>query len=221
MSSSATALDRQVQALGGENHPRARPVETQVLGEHHLIVIAEVRCRAAQLDGQDRNPPPRQPAGDAVNDHPVGEIGEGAARVLVVFEQDDFRQALLTNQLCGQVFEHQRQKAQTRGQTGGQARLDHGAATEKLQAAGLELARVHAKKLVVPTPRQQTPQTRISGGRDAGIGGLQQRRIDADLVQHLIGGRVRGRNFATALHAPVEWRWCLFPTLAEASLVLV
>ncbi len=101
------ALDRRIQAIGGENHPRAWTVESQVFGKHHLVVVAEVRLRAAQLDGQDRNPPPRQPAGHAMHDHPVGEIGEGPARLLFVFQQHDFRQALLADQFRGQVFEHQ------------------------------------------------------------------------------------------------------------------
>jgi hypothetical protein len=76
--------------------------------------------------------------------------------------------------------------------------------TEKCQAAGLEFARIHAKKLVVPTPGQQSPQARIRSGRDTGVGGLQQRRIDADLVQHLFGGSPRGatlqQRFTHQLH---------------------
>ncbi|MNF81613.1 hypothetical protein D3C84_638920 [compost metagenome] len=89
-----------------------------------------------------------------MNNHPVGEIGEGAARWQVVLEQDDLCQALLVNQLGRQVFEHQRQKTQPGLQAGGQGWLGHRASTQERQAAGLQLPWVHAKELVVPAPRQ-------------------------------------------------------------------
>ena len=127
-----------------------------------------------------------------MDDHPVGEIGEGTARFGVVFEQDDFRQALLVHQLRGQVFEHQRQKTQARAQAGRQRRLRHRAATEELKAAGLELARVHAKELVIAAPGQQAPESRVLRGRHPTVLGLQQRRINPDLVQDFIRGRARG-----------------------------
>ncbi|MNO65138.1 hypothetical protein D3C76_558820 [compost metagenome] len=189
------ALDGQVQAIGGENHPGAWAVEAQVLGKHHLIVIAEIRPGTAQLDGKDRNPPSCQPAGNAVHDHPVSEISEGPARVLVVLQQDDFRQALLTYQLRRQVFEDQRQKRQAAGHSRRHVGLEHGAAAQERKAAGLEFAWVHAKELIIPAPCQQPPQARISRGRNAGVGAAQQLRVDADLDQHL----VRGDSWRAAL----------------------
>ncbi|MCY1455712.1 hypothetical protein D9M71_728660 [compost metagenome] len=132
---------------------------------------------------------------------------------MVVLEQHDFRQALLMNQLGRHALKHQRKETQTRGEPGGQAGLDHGAATEELQAAGFELARIHAKKLVIPPPGQQAPQTRISAGRNTGVTAAEQGWIDADLVQHLIGGRARvatlQQRFAHQLHGNgVFFRHC-------------
>jgi len=92
--------DRRIQAVGGKDHPRARPLKAQVLGKHDLVVFAVVRRCTAQLDGQNRNPSPGQPTGHAVNDHPVSEVGKAAGGVLTGLLQDNFRQALLAHQLC-------------------------------------------------------------------------------------------------------------------------
>lgn len=100
-------LDRQVQALGRKDHARAWAIKTQVVGKHYLIIIAKVRAGAAQFDGQNRDAPPRQPAGDAVHDHPIGEIGECTPGFRLRLEQYDFRQALLAHQLGRQALEHQ------------------------------------------------------------------------------------------------------------------
>ncbi|MCY1446410.1 hypothetical protein D9M71_629740 [compost metagenome] len=121
-----------------------------------------------------------------MDNHPVGEIGEGPAWLFVVFEQDDFRQALLTHQLRRQVFEDQRQKRQAASQSRRHVGLEHGAAAQECEAAGFEFAWVHAKKLVIPTPCQQPPQARISGGWNPGAAIAQQLWVDANLDQHLV-----------------------------------
>ncbi|MNS60848.1 hypothetical protein D3C72_938590 [compost metagenome] len=126
-----------------------------------------------------------------MHDHPVSEIGEGATRIVIVFQQHDFRQALLTHQFGGHALKHQRQEIQAAGESRRHVRLDHGGATQKLETAGFELAWVHPEKLIIPTPGQQPPKPRIGGGRDANLGIVQLRRIDADLAQHLFGGCTR------------------------------
>ncbi|MNF93303.1 hypothetical protein D3C84_759740 [compost metagenome] len=100
------APQRQVEAIRGDDHPRAWAIELQVFREHHPVIIAERRFVAAQFDGQDRNPPPCQPAGDTVDDHPKGEIGKGTARLFTRFTDNDLGKTLLAHQGRLQVFEH-------------------------------------------------------------------------------------------------------------------
>lgn len=126
-----------------------------------------------------------------MDDHPVGEIGEGPLGFRLRLPQYDFCQALLVYQLCRHALEHQRQKAQAGFQRCGQGRLCHRGATKEFQAAGFELARVHAEKFIVHAPCQQAPQTRVSRRRDACGWLFQQRRINPDLGQHFVGRRTR------------------------------
>ncbi|MNI65964.1 hypothetical protein D3C73_1215020 [compost metagenome] len=139
---------------------------------------------------------------------------------MVVFEQDDFRQALLMHKLGGHAFEHQRQETQAAAEPGRQARLDHGTATEELQAAGLELARVHAKELVIPPPGQQAPQARISAGGNPRVTTAEQRRINADLAQHLIGGRARGATLQQRFTHQLNGNGVFFRHCAKGALFL-
>ncbi|MNO68568.1 hypothetical protein D3C76_594070 [compost metagenome] len=139
---------------------------------------------------------------------------------MVVFEQHDFRQALLMNQLRRHALEHQRQKAQATGQSCRQARLDHGTATEEFEAAGFELARVHAKELVIASSGQQAPQTRISAGGNPGVAAAKQPRIDTDLVQHLIGGRARGATLQQRFSHQLNGNGVFFRHCAKGALFL-
>ncbi len=193
------ALDRQLQAIGGEDHPGAWSGKTQVLGKHHPIVFAVVRFGATQLDGQDRNAPPGQPASDPMDDHPVGEVGEWPTRLAFGLQQDDFRQALLDQQLGRQALEHQRQKAQHRLQCRRYRGLCHADPAQVGEAAGAQLARVHAEKLIVVAVRQQAPQPGVVTGRYAAVGLLQQPWGNSDLVQHLLGSGSRGATLQQRL----------------------
>ena len=148
------ALDGRCQAISSKDHPCTRAVKTQIGGKHHFVVFAIIRRPTAQLDGHDRNPPPGQPAGNAVHDHPVGEVGKSTARPGIRFMQHYLRQALLTDQPGRYPFEHQRQEPQHQLQPLGQGGLDHGRAAHERQAAEPQLARVHAKELIILAARQ-------------------------------------------------------------------
>ena len=54
-----------------------------------------------------------------------------------------------------------------------------------------ELARVHAKELIIQASRQQSPQARINNRRHPGLRLTEQLRVDPDLMQHFVHGLAR------------------------------
>lgn len=66
-----------------------RTGEVQVVAEHYPVVGDVLRLGTAQLHGEDRQAPPGQPAAQAVEDHPQGEVAEGAQARLSRLVEDD------------------------------------------------------------------------------------------------------------------------------------
>src|SRR5690606_23239486 len=141
----------------GEDDPRTQLIETQVLGEHHLIIINVVRLPATQLHSEQRNATPGQPAGEPVNDHPIGKVGEGALRWLRLLLEHDLGQASTTGQPALVVVEHQPEKVQAMYQRLLYRRLGDSRATKKVETADAQRARVHGEKLVIVCSRQAQP----------------------------------------------------------------
>lgn len=127
----------------------------QVLRKHDPIVVAKGWFGTTQINAQNRDAPPGQPAGHPMHDHPEGEIGERAARFVTRLINDNFGQALLAHQAGLHVLKHQRQKGQRGFQACAQCRLAHAGTAHERQAATAQTARVHREEFVVAAPGQQ------------------------------------------------------------------
>lgn len=192
------AADRQSQAVGIEQQAAEGTGETQVVAEHHPVVLDVVRLRTAQVDGQDRDAPADQPAGQAMGDHPQGEVGQRSpvpARRLV---EDDFRQAAAALQARLEVVELQAEESQDAGQRRFQGLLVDRAAAHESEAATLQAPRVHAEELVVHAPSQIQPEPRIGVRGDPRVGFAEQLRIDTGGLEDL--------PLLAALPAPLHQR---------------
>ncbi|MCY1292408.1 hypothetical protein D9M70_416330 [compost metagenome] len=164
------AAYRQVEGLGVEQQARLPAAEAQVVAEHHPVVLDVVRLRAAQVDGEDRDAPADQPAGQAVHHQPQGEAGKGTLRRAVAFVEDDRGEPLLARQARRQAVEDQAEEAQRAVQRRLQAGFVDRRAGHEVEAAGLHPPRVHGEELVVQLPRQAQPEPRVGQAGNPCIG---------------------------------------------------
>ncbi len=197
------ATDRQIEHLGSEDDARRRTREAQVIGEHDPVVVGVLRLGAAQLHRQQGNAPSHQPAGQPVQQHPVGEVAERPGRLGVALAQHHFGKTLATDQLAAQVLQTQAEKFQRMHQRLLQRRLLHATAAEKDEAARAQASRVHAEEFVVEAPRQAQPELRVVAHVHAPIGVSQAAGFETDLFQQLLGGQPRLQEAAQRLdHKP-------------------
>ncbi len=182
------AAHRQVEHLGSEDDPRAGPCETQVAREHHPVVIGIGRLFATQFDGQQRDTPPYQPAGQTVQQHPESEVAKGSERRRIFrLRQRDLRQAFAAKQLAAEAFEGQPEEIQRHTKRSIECRLGHGRAADEGETAGTHTPRIHAEKLIVELPRQASPEFAEVSYFDTRFAIGQVNSAEPKLAQQLFG----------------------------------
>src|SRR5690606_41283565 len=63
-----SAPDRYIQCFGCEDAAGAGLADAQIVGEHYLIIVNILRLRTTQLDRQQGDEPPVQPAVESIPD---------------------------------------------------------------------------------------------------------------------------------------------------------
>jgi hypothetical protein len=105
------ARNRQVEHGAVEAEPADRLRKAHRRAEEEPVVGALFRLRTAEIDEADRNAPADQPAGDAVQDDPIGAVGEGRTRVAGIPEFD-LGQTIADDEPPAGIVEHDIEEAQ-------------------------------------------------------------------------------------------------------------
>ncbi|MCY1350481.1 hypothetical protein D9M69_367150 [compost metagenome] len=174
---------RQFQAVGVEQQAALWAGKAQIGAEHHPVVLDVVRHCATQVDAEDGNAPPGQPAHQAVDHQPQGEVAEGPALLPLRLIEGDFSETAPTLQARRQAVEDQFEEAQGQVQGRPHGGLLRRRAGHVGKAAGLHPPRVHAEELVVHGPRDEQPELPVELRRHAPIGLGQQLGGNAGLAE--------------------------------------
>lgn len=116
--------------------------------------------RAAEIDKPDRNAPADQPADDAVQDDPVGAVGEGRTRAAGVAELD-LGQTVADDEPSPGVVEHDIEEAQRPAERLTQRRRMQDRVAEQREAAATHRPCAHAEEFIVELGGDRQPERAI------------------------------------------------------------
>src|SRR5690606_19197032 len=182
-----SAPDRYIQCFGCEDDAGAGLAEAQIVGEHYLIIVNILRLRTTQLDRQQGDAPPGQPAGESMHYHPVGEIGKRTLRLPRRLVEHNLGKTAAAYQASAEILQHQAKKIDYMDKRLAHGRLADACSAQKGETANPQRSRVHAEELVSMCGGQSYPDGTVVVHRYPLVRLMQRQLRKPQLCQQRLG----------------------------------